>query len=109
MATLTRAQSQREAASMSAQLRLTGNAPDRRAALLPDTRLCLAMVSAGLSALATISPAARRAIVDSLDESLMTGMIQDGESAEVVARLRDQIAPESEAEAQMLLRLQEAI
>jgi hypothetical protein len=93
---------------MSAQLRVS-NGVDGRTTLHPDTRLCLALVSAGLSALATLSPASRGAIVTSLDDSLASGLIAKGEASQALIRLRDQVNLESDPEAAMVRRLQEAL
>jgi hypothetical protein len=87
----------------------TSQAADSRRAVHPDTQLCLAMVTAGLSALATLSPAARAAIVASLDDSVASGLVPPGEGADAIVRLRDHVNVESDPEAAKLRRLQEAL
>lgn len=87
----------------------SSQAAETRKGLHPDTQLCLAMVSAGLSALATLSPAARAAIVSSLDDTITTGQIPMGEGADILARLRDHVNLEGDPEAAKLRRLQEAL
>jgi hypothetical protein len=67
------------------------------------------MVSAGLSALATLSPAARAAIVASLDDAVTGGRIPPGRGAEMLVRLRDHVNLEGDPEAAKLRRLQEAL
>lgn len=93
---------------MSALLQ-SSQAGESRKGLHPDTQLCLALVSAGLSALATLSPAARAAIVSSLDDSLTTGLVPNGEGVNMVTRLRDHVNLEGDPEAAKLRRLQEAL
>lgn len=93
---------------MSALLQ-TPSAAESRRGPHPDTQLCLAMVSAGLSALATLSPAARAAIVSSLDDAITTGLVPTGDGADAIVRLRDHVNLEGDPEAAKLRRLQEAL
>ncbi len=94
---------------MSAFLQSSHVVPDSRRGLHPDTQLCLVMVSAGLSALATLSPAARAAIVATLDDAVGTGHFPMGEHADAIVRLRDHVNAEGDPEAAKLRRLQEAL
>jgi hypothetical protein len=93
---------------MSPQLRLAETFPDRRSSLQQESRLCLALATAALSGLAALSPAARTAIEAVLDEALEEGFAGYGESAQVLSRLRDQIRPGQDVEAEMR-SLEEAI
>jgi hypothetical protein len=94
---------------MSALLQSSRVTPDSRRGLHPDTQLCLVMVSAGLAALATMSPAARAAIVATLDDAVSTGHFPMGEHADAIMRLRDHVNVEGDPEAAKLRRLQEAL
>lgn len=94
---------------MSALLQSSSPAAESRRVLHPETLMCLAIVSAGLSALATLSPTARAAIVASLDDAVTTGLVPKGESADAIVRLRDHVNVESDPEAAKLRRLQEAL
>ncbi len=94
---------------MSAFLQSSHVVADSRRGLHPDTQLCLVLVSAGLSALATMSPAARAAIVATLDDAVSTGHFPMGEHADAIIRLRDHVNAEGDPEAAKLRRLQEAL
>ncbi len=87
----------------------TSRTEEARKAMHPDSQVFMAMVSAGLSALATLSPAARAAIVAALDDAVVTGQVPVGEGADAIVRLRDHVNVEGDPEAAKLRRLQEAL
>lgn len=94
---------------MSVQLRVPDGALDRRSTLQSETRLCLALVSAGLSALATLSPAARGAIVTSLDDMVSSGQLGDGQALELLVDLRNRVNGEADPEIAQQRRLEETL
>ncbi|MDB5438443.1 MAG: hypothetical protein JWM33_870 [Caulobacteraceae bacterium] len=94
---------------MSVQLRVSHHAADRRSGVLPETRLCLALMSAGLSALASLSSQSREAIVGSLDETMAGDLMADRWAAEILSDLRDRMDADSGSQAALARKLQEAL
>lgn len=94
---------------MSVQLRVTDDAAARRGAMHPDMRLCLSLVSVGLSAIATLSPAARGVIVASLDDLLASGQVAEGLATDMLVDLRDRANAESDPDVAMGRRIEEAL
>lgn len=94
---------------MSVQLRVPDDATARRSVMHPDTRLCLSLVSVGLSAIATLSPAARGVIVASLDDLLASGQVAEGLATEMLVDLRDRANTESDPDVALSRRIEEAL
>ncbi len=94
---------------MSVQLRVPEDASSRRTAMHPDTRLCLSMMSIGLSAIATLSPAARGVIVSGLDGLVSTGEVTDDATMGMLVELRDRVNGEADPETAMNRRIEETL
>jgi hypothetical protein len=94
---------------MSVQLRVPDDASERRSAMHPDTRLCLSLVSIGLSAIATLSPAARGVIVAGLDGLVSAGEVTDDAAMDMLLDLRDRTNGEADPETAMSRRIEETL
>ncbi len=94
---------------MSAQLRVQDSAFDRTSSEHSNLPLSLSLISAGLAAIATLSPAARGVIVASLDEIITHGDLAEGPTMDLVVDLRDRVCSEADPEIAMSRRLEEAL
>ena len=94
---------------MTAHLRLAATPLDRRNSVQQDTRLCLALATAAVSALAALSPAARAAIEASLDESFGEGSDDEYDSTGLLAGLRDTVRRQDDPNQAMARRLEDAL